>query len=335
MPRPKKQPTTKAAAQPAGPPPDASLLGIPPELSNAIYDLVAKDIDEASIIGRKIAFSATSARDRFWDTIAKHPLSQTCRQLRQEFDPIHRRRVMTTGVACFHLDLENYDLDRLGDFARIVQQVPSMLPHLHSSIQAGKLTTRFNLNHKLESSVKQLCTQTVDLDRLLKGPRQLRALFSDMKKWLPWRGLPPIDVILNLRNNRMTTEEKRVAVSLEKSLHARRALEKLDEDLSSRFVTYRMQQEIGVDIARWLFYRHDSAHRNDQRSKEHARAMKAKEAYLERHRERIESDAREKMKAEFEAKLEAKLRAEKVKWMVEMEAKQKADVDDNDVMEYS
>lgn len=334
MPRPKKQPAKKATSQPAGPPSHASLLGIPPELRNAIYHLAVDEISEANIIGRKIGFGTASAGDRFWQAVAKHPLSQACRQLRQEFDPIHRRRVMTTGVACYHLDLEKYDLDRLGDFARIVQQVPSMLPHLHSSIQAGKLTTRFNLNHKVESSVKQLCTQTVELDRLIKGPRQLRALFSDMKQWLPWPDLPSTDVILNLRNNGMTTEEKRVAVSLEKSLHVRRALKELHEDLCSRFVTHRMRQEIGSDIANWLFNRHDSAHRNDQRSKEDARATKAKEAYLECHREEIENDAREKMEAEFEAKLEARLRAEKEKWMAEMEAKQKADFDD-DIMEDS
>ncbi|GAB7335572.1 hypothetical protein MBLNU13_g07908t1 [Cladosporium sp. NU13] len=49
MPRKTKDPVT-----PIGPPPDASLLGIPPELRNAIYRLVANGIDEVNIIGCRL-----------------------------------------------------------------------------------------------------------------------------------------------------------------------------------------------------------------------------------------------------------------------------------------
>lgn len=93
--------------KPAGPPPDASLLGIPPELRNAIYHLVADDIDEASIIGRKLKSNVA-----WWDAMAKHPLSQTCRQLRQEFDSIHRRRAMRVEIIDELIDDAKVELDR-------------------------------------------------------------------------------------------------------------------------------------------------------------------------------------------------------------------------------
>lgn len=96
-----------ATQQPVAPHPDASLLGLPAELRNNIYQMVADDVDEVSIIGRKIIFGPTDAQDRFWGAIAKHPLSQTCRQLRQEFDSIHRHKVMTSGVLHYCLEVEN------------------------------------------------------------------------------------------------------------------------------------------------------------------------------------------------------------------------------------
>jgi len=95
MPRAKK-PSPKQAIEP---PREASLPGLPAELRNNIYHLVAEDIDEVKIIARKIGFGSAAAEDRFWDTVAKHPLSQTCRRLRLDFDPIHRHKSMVTGVA--------------------------------------------------------------------------------------------------------------------------------------------------------------------------------------------------------------------------------------------
>jgi hypothetical protein len=150
MPRPEKIPNK----QPSAPPSEVSLLSLPPELRNTIYHLMADNIDEANIIGRKIGFGAASAEDRFWNTITKHPLSQTCRQLHLEFGTIHRHLVMTTGVPQYYLLVENYDLDRLGSFARLLEQVPSMLAHLKSSIKARKMRLRFCLNQKMEASVK-------------------------------------------------------------------------------------------------------------------------------------------------------------------------------------
>lgn len=110
--------TASVMAPALGSPPRASLECIPPELRNNIYHKVAEDIDEASIVGRKIDgldpnWTDAEAEDRMWHAIAKHPLSQTCRKLRKEFSPIHRHYAITKGVPKYYLELENYDMDRM------------------------------------------------------------------------------------------------------------------------------------------------------------------------------------------------------------------------------
>lgn len=299
MPRPKKV----SKEQPSALPPEASLLGLPAELRNTIYHLVAEDIDEANIIGRKIGFGAASAEDRFWETIAKHPLGQTCRQLRLEFGSIHRHLVMTTGVPRYHVLLENYDLDRLGSFARLLNQVPFMLTHLKSSIKARKMKLRFCLNQKVEASVKQLRSHTEELDRLNCGPRKLSVLFTDVRRYLLGGvRLPPAEVILNLRNHAMSTAEKRIAMSGEQNLSTKRALKELCRDLDRRFVTPRMRESVGRDVVEWLSLLHDRAHTGERRKKESARAAKETAA--------LKYKLTEELKTEIEAELKAKMRAE-------------------------
>jgi hypothetical protein len=160
MPRAKKS----SVKQPVTPPPDASLLGIAPELRNTIYHMVAEDIKEVSIIARKIGFGAADAEDRLWATVAKHPLSHTCSQLRQEFDPIHRRKTITTGVSSYRLEVANYDVHRLGDFARLLGQVPSFLPQIRSSVQKNHRMIRFQLDSNLEASLNKIRQDTPTQD---------------------------------------------------------------------------------------------------------------------------------------------------------------------------
>ena len=311
MPRPKKVAKKLPSAQSLG----ASLLGLPAELRNNIYHLVAEDIDEANIISRKIGFGAASAEDRFWDTIAKHPLSQTCRQLRLEFGSIHRHLVMTTGVPRFLVLLENYDLDRLGSLAYLLSQVPSMLAHLKTSIKARKMKLRFCLNQKVEASVKQLRSHTEELDRLDSGLRKLSVLFTDVGRYLSGVvRLPPAEVILNLRTHAMSTLEKRTAISGEQNSSTKKALKELSRDLDSRFVTRRMRESVGCDVVKWLSLLHDRAYTSERHKKESARAAKEtaalKEKLTEELRTEIEAELKAKLKADIEDELREQLRME-------------------------
>jgi hypothetical protein len=165
MPRAKKS----SVKQPVTPPPDASLLGIAPELRNTIYHKVAEDIEEVSIIARKIGFGAANAEDRLWATVVKHPLSQTCSQLRQEFDPIHRHKTITTGVSSYRLEVANYDVRRLGDFARLLKQVPSFVPQIRLSAKAGHPIFCFRLDSNLKTSLDKI-GQDIFTPKLLRTP---------------------------------------------------------------------------------------------------------------------------------------------------------------------
>lgn len=298
MPQSRKVPSK----QPTKPPSRASLLSLPPELRNSIYHLVADEIDEANIVGRKIGFGAASPENRFWDTIAKHPLGQTSRQLRQEFGSVHRYLVMTTGVPRYNLLLENYDLDRLASLARLLRQLPSMVPHLRSSIRNHQMEIKFCLNQKVEASVQQLRSHTEELDHLENGPRMFGSLFPDIPYSIRYIPFGYAEVILNLRNNAMSTTQKRTAISGEQNLNVKRALKVLVHDLDRRFNTPEMRERAGRDVVAWLSRCHNQAHTDDLRDKRYARE--------ERANARLRDHLKEELRAEIETELKAKIRAE-------------------------
>jgi len=210
---------------------------------------------------------------------------------------------MTIGVPQYNLLLENYDLDRLGSFARLLEQAPSVLSHLKSSIKARKMKLMFCLNQNVGASVKQLRSHTKELDRLSSGPRKLSILFSDVRSHLTGVvRLPRAEVILNLRSHAMSTAEKRIAISGEQNLSAKRALKELCRDLGRRFVTSRMRESVGKDVVELLSSLHDRAHTDDRHKKEAARAVKETAA--------IKDKLTEELRAEIEAELKAKMRAD-------------------------
>lgn len=164
MPRTTKKNQTKSKDAPStDPPPQAPLLGLPPELRNTIYHLVAEEVDEVGIIARRID-SSLAARNHsesltetnLWKAVAKHPLSQTCRHLRQEFDPTHRHRAFTTKVRRYYLDLDNYDLKRISPFSRALSRMPALLSHL----SPRDVTIRYQINKYAPESIdalKEMC----------------------------------------------------------------------------------------------------------------------------------------------------------------------------------
>lgn len=202
------------------PPPQASLIGIPPELRNEIYHLVAQEIDQVTIIGRKIHdptnhtnatifYEEIEAGERLWSTIAKHPLSQTCRQLRQDFDPIHRHRALVTKVSEYCLKLENYDIDTMEECASLISQIPPLEQHLRGTFnpifncpsETSKFKVNFQLNSHAPESVEKLEASPLrragyfSLERLVSPGGHLRAevilnfrakatTLASAKKWL-------------------------------------------------------------------------------------------------------------------------------------------------------
>lgn len=161
-------------------PPQASLTGLPPELRNIIYNLVADDIKEANIIGRKLENSsrpiaAGNAQTHLWNAVAKHPLSQTCKLLRLEFDSIHQHQIISKGVDRCWLDLENFDLDRMGDLANLVRHMPTFLAHLRNGCT---LRVRLYTGKGAVQSVQTFREQSNTPNRLSRCHQKLQRVLN-------------------------------------------------------------------------------------------------------------------------------------------------------------
>lgn len=224
----------------AGPPLRASLEGIPPELRNNIYNKVAADLDEVSIIGRKLKpmkanCSEEEAKGRMWHAIAKHPLAQTSRTLRKEFNPIHRYHVMVKGVTKYILELENYDLDRMERLADLVVLTGPLLEHLRTKLTAEKFVIRFLLNGHVEKSVPVLEKYARTPARLGRGYAKLKSVFPPGCDYWSW------EVVLNLYDKSMSAAQKAMATSHKQELYVRRVF----GDLSGNLV-YGDHKDSGV-----------------------------------------------------------------------------------------
>ena len=100
------------------PRPQPTLLGLPAELRNEIYLLVAVESTRPLLVSRLMQLEAQRAllppdnRDnvtlvnRLNNAVGLHPLSQTCRQLRDEFQPVF----LHNSAPCHRLIINNFDV---------------------------------------------------------------------------------------------------------------------------------------------------------------------------------------------------------------------------------
>jgi len=288
-----------------GSPPRASLEGIPPELRNNIYLKVAEEIDEASIIGRKIdrfdpTWTDAEAEDRMWHALAKHPLSQTCRKIRTEFSPIHRHYAITKGVPKYYLELENYDMDRMEKLAFLVARVGPLLEHL--KLTAEKFVIRFLLNGHAVKSVKLLANYARTPHRLGRGYYRLKSLFPPDREYWSW------EVVLNLYDNSMSTAQKAVATSHKQEAYIRYLLKNMYEgpmygDLS-QFPRATSNQDLVRSYSNDAQTRRVTTLLREYHDKANAGFQAAKR---EMHRIKVENDTRQKLREELRATMRKEL----------------------------
>lgn len=184
-------------------PPEPSLTGIPPEFRNIINNLVADDIHEASIIGHKPKdihgpITTQNAKGHLCLASTKHPLSKTCRQLRQEFGSIHQHRIINTGVRKYYLDLENYDLEPVDVFAKLISGVPQRITHL---FMQSLFVVRFNIGNGALESYDALRRQNNYTRNAMHGLQDLETLLG--------YGIYLSVGDLELRTKRMSRSEKK------------------------------------------------------------------------------------------------------------------------------
>lgn len=248
-------------------PPQASLTGIPPELRNIIYNLVADDIKEAIIIGRKLknhssSSTAGNAQTHFWNAVAKHPLGQTCKVLRQEFGSIHQHRVISTGVDRYWLDLKNFDLDPMGNLANVIRHMPTLLALLRD---ARILRVRLCIGKGAVQSVETFQQQSITPNRLSKGHQELQSVLNHPN--------PPLEELkIMFRTMAMSRAERRSGIThadYEKVLStATMAILRLGMIYTHRDGSYGQDHNMLFRLPWQLRERHREFYREQRRARE-------------------------------------------------------------------
>jgi hypothetical protein len=305
----------------ASPPPRASLEGIAPELRNNIYSKVAADLDEVSIIGRKLSqikpnSTEAEASNRMWQAVAKHPFARTSRKLRKEFSPIHRYHVMVKGVPKYILELENYDMDRMGRLADLVVLIGPLLEHLRTTMTAEKFMIRFLLNGRVVKSVKRLEIHARDPDKLSRGYLKFKSLFPPNHNHWSWT------VILNLHDKSLSTVQRAAATSHTQEAYIRRVLGHLARGSvygdyhvnvpgrGSRRLTGMFYSRTDQQVASLMWTYHKKANAGFQAAKQEMHHIKVQNDVREKLRDELKQSVRQELQQIVRQEVKEELRRE-------------------------
>lgn len=317
--------------------------------------MVAEDIDEVSFFACKIrsASGSADAKDKLWNTVAKHPLTHTCRQLREDFDAIHRHKAMVTGVAHYCLEVENYDIDQLGDYAELLEQVPPVLSYVRSCVTTGKPLVRFHLNNHVMTSVDKVGQDIDSPDRLRTPFMKIRALLRqgsishmcfDTAQFTWWIARAAVSTHMVKQN--MSAIEKKAAISHPREKEARDALNTICNDLPPYSDEGNSDAQYAIALFRLHTREHDNlvgkAKKDKLRPKLRAELteeisdevefmlrrqlkMAAKKTEVAR-RKTVKYDLREELRQELKKELRKEIRADveaqiKARWAAEKEAR--------------
>jgi hypothetical protein len=155
-------------------PPQASLLGLPQELKDQIYEYLTEDEDRIILGWRFVEaykrryYPALSHEECFTSAIALHPLSMTCKQMLHEFQPVHLR---ATKLRWTFL-VNNFDLEQLMLLSGYINNellaksiIPSNIMEWYDAIRACKplpftshvdFTLRFQMDNNAVGSADKL-----------------------------------------------------------------------------------------------------------------------------------------------------------------------------------
>lgn len=336
MPRTTKKKAYKSKnARSIEPPPPPSLLSLPPELRNNIYHLIAEEIDEASIIGRKVNKSLLSrlynesvTRSTLWEAVAKHPLSQTCSQIRKEFDPIHQYRVFTTMVPRYYLELENFDITLIPRFSAAISRMPSLLAHLRNENgQRPTPTIRFQLNKHAWDSVGAL-QERLQMEGYLANPfDQLEALkvFTENEAVFNFRNTPGLSRAQ--KKVGLTQQGRRgySAVYVKLRSFADELCDRWVYGVPSRTQGHDADYNVIGELRRAYCeaqYRYRQNLRMQRQEKREQKALEAEKREQEALEAKLRSKFMEEVRQGGEDGFDSRFRKE-VKWLIEEEVKRK------------
>jgi hypothetical protein len=301
----------------------ASLDGIAPELRLRIYRKVAANLDKVSILGRKLSpipidCTRDEAADRIWDAVAKHPLARTSRLLRMEFNRVHRYHIGTVGVPKYILDLETYDMDRMGRLADLVVMMGPLLEHLRTKMTAEKFIIRFSLNGRVVQSVDRLGNLTRNPDGLANDYIKFKRIFPPGPASRPdhWSWV----VILNPHDKSLSTAQKAAATSHKQEEYVRRVLRWMAgetvygghpgwRDLGDRRERL-MFSHADREVASLMYTYHKKANAGFQAAKQEMHHIKVQNDIREKLRDELKQSVRQELQQIVREEVKEELRRE-------------------------
>lgn len=282
-------------------------------MRNAIYHIVADAINEVSIIGRKLNRKEATSRNHawLWKAMAKHPLSQTCRQLRQEFDPVHQHRAITTGVARYRLELENFEVRRTYDFAKLIGCMPKAIRgQLKQNVNRYIPIIRFNLTNHISPSIREVHRKWRNLDTIFSTLQ----LALDIKIANPYIIFDAYEVNLNYGTPAMSLVQNNLAPAQDVVASAKSHFKKMYDEIYPNGWSGIEDVQGSLAVFGGLFAALDSAHKRHLRLLKEAREKRASKAVEEELRERykdvLKAELRDGLKEELGAEIMNEMNAE-------------------------
>lgn len=146
---------------------EPSLQGIPGELRNTIYELVAAN-EERIVLGRRMVEvrrnnSTQTLHECFQKAIALHPFSMTCHKFRKDFHTVYSK----DSEAQWVLLVNNFDLQQLQCFSDFIQS-EQFIKVIGTTDDEGNwehalpvynvpVILRFQMDEKVQFSASDLC----------------------------------------------------------------------------------------------------------------------------------------------------------------------------------
>lgn len=168
--------------------PQLTLLGLPAELRNSIYLLVAAGNTRSLLVSRLMQLEAQRAllhpdnrdnitlENRLNNAVILHPLSQTCRQLRDEFQPVY----LYNSAPCHRLIINNFDVaptEFVASFLRKHRIVDlwqdRVRRYVYASGVVGRIEVEFRGDSDIVKSAEALLHHNLTQCDLRKEPNRL------------------------------------------------------------------------------------------------------------------------------------------------------------------
>ena len=159
-----------------------TLLGLPAELRNSIYFLVAAGNTRPLLVSRLMQLESQRAllppdnrdnvtlENRLNNAVGLHPLSQTCRQLRDEFQPVFLHH----SAPCHRLVVNNFDVAQtefIANFLRKHRIVDLWQDRVRRYVYASGIVGRIEVEFRGDSDIVK---STEALLHHIRTPCELR-----------------------------------------------------------------------------------------------------------------------------------------------------------------